>query len=97
MIIERINIYYGEDSAFLGNIKEIKGKAVLFCCIKMGFAWDKRFISFGEYDPVLNTSRTVNIYQCDPWPEGPAFNECEIDYCPFCGTEIQIKERDHGK
>jgi hypothetical protein len=75
------------------HIYEYKLVEVTACCDEMKQALAEKFIKFGEYDPVLNGDNEVNIFRCDPYPEGATWDEMAIRLCPFCGEKIEVEER----
>jgi len=88
----------GEDLKFHSSydkknpeIGEIKLISTSFCCGEMEKAWEERVVNFGEYDNILNRDNNVNIYKCEPYPEGAVWDEYPIKFCPFCGEQIIIK------
>lgn len=92
MKIERKILRYTESSKFWkkDDIKEIKAIVRIFCCDNMEDAWDDKYVGFGEFDTLLNKNDNVNIYKCNPWPEDAVWEECAINFCPFCGERIEI-------
>lgn len=93
-MIVTANITYRQDTCWLwkkGDIAEIKMASIDFCCDEAKEAFESNFIGFGEYDGMLNQSKTMNIYHCSPYPEGAFFDEMPINSCPFCGRLIEIR------
>jgi len=70
---------------------ELRTLDIEFCCNPMGQAFNNRFIDFGEYDMACNMNNDVNVYHCDPYPEGPCWAQMPIKLCPFCGEAIMIE------
>lgn len=64
------------------------------CCDEMKEALDENVIKFGEYDSILNSNNSLNIFKCYPYPEGPCWDEYEINFCPFCGEKIKYVGKD---
>ncbi len=70
------------------------GKPWGFCCDDMEGAWGDNAVGFGEIDDSYGPQVGVNIYHCLPYPEGAVWDEYHINFCPFCGTSIEIKVLD---
>lgn len=97
MKIKRSTKRYTRDismSAVKNSIEEISGIPCDFCCEVMAGAWEEDFISFGEFEGLLNKNGNVNIYHCRPYPEGAFWDELAIKFCPFCGEKIEIIDED---
>ena len=62
-----------------------------FCCEDMIEAWGD-YIGFGEYEYGESNNKDVNIYYCEPYPEGACWSEMPIKICPFCGERIELIE-----
>lgn len=93
MQIKRVTKRYTKDVSVYapaGSVEKVIGAPAEFCCEEMAEAWKEKFISFGEYDGILNKDGNVNIYHCSPYPEGACWGELAIKFCPFCGEEIEI-------
>lgn len=73
------------------DIQEIKFGEPHACCTDMKNAIDDNFIGFGEYEGLLNQVGSACIYHCSPYPEGACWDEMSIQYCPFCGEEIEVE------
>lgn len=66
-------------------------KNIEYCCGKMREAWTEHVIGFGLANHYYgNDNEDVNIFQCLAWPEGAAYDEWAIKFCPFCGEPIKI-------
>jgi hypothetical protein len=89
----------GQESKFdVGNLESVRDEVVSFCCDEMEKAWGDHFVHFGELDALLgNLNGDVNIYHCSPYPEGAAWSEMAIRFCPFCAEPIEILEDETGK
>lgn len=59
-----------------------------YCCTA---ARNSEAVTFGEIDSNLNRNEHVNISSCAPYPEGAVWEEEEINFCPFCGTKVEIE------
>jgi hypothetical protein len=59
-------------------------------------AWKDGIINIGDNDGYVTKREEikVNIYDCHPYCEGAAWDEIQINFCPFCGEEIKIEIED---
>jgi hypothetical protein len=76
------------------NYAEIEVTQLQFCCDEMKEAWENDFVGLADYSNKTSvrskTEVEVNIYKCYPYPEGAAWDGMEIEFCPFCGKEIEL-------
>ncbi len=70
-----------------GRKFELKEIDVDYCCYEMEHT---DCIKFGEFDGLLNQNQDVNIAKYSSYPECGYYTEEKINYCPFCGTSIEI-------
>ena len=96
MLIKTKTILYGDtakkkDSIKPEDIHDIKKIDIIYCCKEMKEAFSEHYIGFGEFEGPLNKNSNINIYHCIPFPEGAAWDEKSIKYCPFCREKITIK------
>ena len=70
---------------------EITKIRIDYCCEK---ARESEAIKFGEFDSVYISDANMNIASCSPYPEGAAWDEEAINFCPFCGIEIEVNIED---
>lgn len=75
-----------------GDLEKIEVKEIHFCCEKLKKAFGGIFVGFGEVDSCLNKNEDINIYHCDAYPEGACWESMPIKFCPFCATELKVKE-----
>lgn len=61
-----------------------------YCCDEMEEAWEDGVVGFGEHEG-QTAEPAVNLYRREEWPEGTIWTEYNIRFCPFCGTEIELK------
>lgn len=69
------------------------------CCNSMKEAIEERFISFGDepdlsfkFEFPFETNGKLSIFYCRNYYDGESYFNLEIDYCPFCGGEIEYCE-----
>lgn len=81
---------------YKGQPWELKQTSISFCCLDAELS---KAIIFGDVDEILNRDPNMNIYSCNPYPEGPVWNEEAIQFCPFCGAKIEIEiiTKEEGK
>lgn len=60
------------------------------CCDRMRQAMDDGFVDFGDSD-FCNTTAKMTIANRVCYPSGTVTDFMEIDYCPFCGEEINVE------
>ena len=81
-------IYWGD-----GTWRGYKEVSTLYCCDAMEEAMDDWAIGFGVKEQYgKGKNRKMNIWRCAPYYKGAWWYEHPIEYCPFCGLEIVIKE-----
>jgi hypothetical protein len=64
------------------------------CCIAMKEAWDDGVLHFGEAEDTYAYVPEVNISDCHPYPEGACWDDYKINFCPFCGDNITLVEKE---
>lgn len=64
---------------------------IIDCCERMKEAIKERFIGVGEFEYEYEEGDGINIYKCNPYPEGAVWEDMQITYCPFCGKKTGIK------
>lgn len=68
------------------------------CCEKMEEALKDEAISFELVDGELGDAALGNYVPalafelCHPYPEGACYDYYGINFCPFCGEEVKLKE-----
>ena len=67
---------------------QIETVSIDYCCHEMEIS---DAVRFGEWDSMLNRNSDVNISTCSPYPEGAVWDEEAINFCPFCGTKIEVE------
>jgi hypothetical protein len=90
-----MKVQYSTRRSLLFGIRKtyFSDKTVEPCCDEMRAALRDHFIQFGEYDAGgCNESSSVNIFKCSPYPEGAAWEDLAISFCPFCGVKIECDE-----
>jgi hypothetical protein len=62
-----------------------------FCCEEMQHAWREQAIKFGGWHGTLTQSEcNISFWYWHCYPEGAAPDLLQINFCPFCGKEIEM-------
>lgn len=66
------------------------------CCWEMEQALKKDVVGVGDRDAYGGgkAPTTVNVYECDIYPEGEVYHSLPIRFCPFCGATVSVKVED---
>jgi len=90
--------YRQEEIDDYAKIKVIKKE---FCCEELKKAWGNNFIGLADYEnkELVRNKETVsiNIYKCSQYPEGAVWDDTRIQFCPFCGKEIEVNVKTISK
>lgn len=72
-----------------GDVRQIVLLRKEFCCKELEKAMDDYFIQFGD-DSWMNTDNKLNILHKSCWPSGTVTDYMGINFCPFCGSKIEV-------
>ena len=95
MQIEAKEVLYGDREKYAGRPApyevykvEILKNGITFCCEEIRKAWDENFLQFGAADC---DDKTTNGRVCINKRAWESSESTSINFCPFCGTKIEVK------
>jgi hypothetical protein len=86
--------YKSESFILLGfdEFKYVLVKPIEYCCDELEKAVGNRLLGFGSHPEYPEKNANFNLYENLCFPEGTAYEEHKINYCPFCGEKIECVE-----